>query len=81
MFSLIESLLLDAQSNDNLQHKISVLTLNGGQGNEDINIPIVLNEQKDFEEQQILVARLVHLVQSEQIETHFKVYIVNSKLI
>lgn len=53
------------------------MKLNGGGGqnnNDEIN-NFNLNEQKDFEEQQILVARLIHLIQSEQVEIHFKVFL------
>nr|CAD2151476.1 unnamed protein product [Meloidogyne enterolobii] len=76
LFSLIESLLIDTPTTneDIIQQKTSLLKLNGGGGqnnNDEIN-NFNLNEQKDFEEQQILVARLIHLIQSEHVEIHFK---------
>ncbi|KAL7070964.1 hypothetical protein ACQ4LE_010101, partial [Meloidogyne hapla] len=71
LFSLIESLLIDTSTNDDIQHKTSLLTLNGG-GQQNDETSHILNEQKDFDEQQILVSRLVHLIQSEQVEIHFK---------
>nr|CAD2166646.1 unnamed protein product [Meloidogyne enterolobii] len=77
LFSLIESLLIDTPTNndDIIQQKTSLLKLNGGGGGQNNNDEINnfnLNEQKDFEEQQILVARLIHLIQSEHVEIHFK---------
>uniref|UniRef100_A0A915N3F9 Vacuolar protein sorting-associated protein 35 n=1 Tax=Meloidogyne javanica TaxID=6303 RepID=A0A915N3F9_MELJA len=75
LFTLIECLLIDTPTTNNddiIQQKTSLLKLNGGQNNNDEINNCNLNEQKDFEEQQILVARLIHLIQSEHVEIHFK---------
>ena len=68
MFSLIDSLLRDPLDDELKRQKLT-----NGKRDDDSDLSLAAEDKEEFEEEQNLVARFVHLVYNEDIDTHFKV--------